>query len=134
MSARALSQPRLADGTPYVGELGTLAYDPDEDRVQCHLCGGWSRILGGAHLRRSHGWTLAEYRDAFQLPMQLPACSHEFSQHQSVLAASLIGIFFIPAIFYLVEKWSGAGKERAAARPRQTSGALPPQAAPAEGN
>ena len=25
-----------------------------------------------------------------------------------MLAASLIGIFFVPAIFYLVEKWSGA--------------------------
>jgi hydrophobic/amphiphilic exporter-1 (mainly G- bacteria), HAE1 family len=32
-----------------------------------------------------------------------------------MLAASAIGIFFIPAIFYLVEKWSGAGKEHAAA-------------------
>ncbi|HEX5481919.1 MAG TPA: efflux RND transporter permease subunit, partial [Terriglobia bacterium] len=31
-------------------------------------------------------------------------------------AASAIGIFFIPAIFYLVEKWSGAAKERALAR------------------
>jgi hydrophobe/amphiphile efflux-1 (HAE1) family protein len=30
-----------------------------------------------------------------------------------MLAASIIGIFLIPAIFYLVEKWSGAGKERA---------------------
>jgi HAE1 family hydrophobic/amphiphilic exporter-1 len=29
-----------------------------------------------------------------------------------MLAASLIGIFFIPAMFYLVEKWSGAGKHR----------------------
>ena len=29
-----------------------------------------------------------------------------------MMAASLIGIFFVPAIFYLVEKWSGAGKER----------------------
>ena len=28
-----------------------------------------------------------------------------------MLAASLIGIFFIPAIFYLVEKWSGAGEQ-----------------------
>jgi hydrophobic/amphiphilic exporter-1 (mainly G- bacteria), HAE1 family len=28
------------------------------------------------------------------------------------LAASVIGIFLIPPIFYLVEKWSGAGKER----------------------
>jgi len=29
-----------------------------------------------------------------------------------MLAASVIGIFFVPAIFYLVEKWSGAGKKR----------------------
>jgi len=29
-----------------------------------------------------------------------------------MLAASLVGIFFIPAMFYLVEKWSGAGKQR----------------------
>lgn len=29
-----------------------------------------------------------------------------------MLAASIIGIFFIPAVFYLVEKWSGAGKQR----------------------
>ena len=28
------------------------------------------------------------------------------------LAASVIGIFLIPPIFFLVEKWSGAGKER----------------------
>jgi hydrophobic/amphiphilic exporter-1 (mainly G- bacteria), HAE1 family len=28
-----------------------------------------------------------------------------------MLAASAIGIFFVPAIFYLVEKWSGANKE-----------------------
>jgi len=28
-----------------------------------------------------------------------------------MLAASLIGIFFIPAMYYLVEKWSGAGKQ-----------------------
>jgi len=42
-----------------------------------------------------------------------------------MLAASVIGIFFVPAIFYLVEKWSGAGKEHA-------SGALPAETAPAE--
>jgi len=28
-----------------------------------------------------------------------------------MLAASAIGIFFVPAIFYVVEKWSGAHKE-----------------------
>src|SRR5580693_9130059 len=32
-----------------------------------------------------------------------------------MLAASAIAIFLVPAIFYLVEKWSGAGKESAAA-------------------
>jgi HAE1 family hydrophobic/amphiphilic exporter-1 len=29
-----------------------------------------------------------------------------------MLAASAIGIFFIPAIFYLVEKLSGSGREK----------------------
>ena len=38
-----MQQKRLEDGTPYVGQLGELAYDPDEDKVQCHLCGGWYR-------------------------------------------------------------------------------------------
>jgi hydrophobic/amphiphilic exporter-1 (mainly G- bacteria), HAE1 family len=31
-----------------------------------------------------------------------------------MMAASAIGIFFVPGIFYLVEKWSGEGKESAA--------------------
>jgi len=44
-----------------------------------------------------------------------------------MLAASLIGIFFIPAIFYLVEKWSGAGREPASA-------VLPVTPATAEGD
>lgn len=42
-----------------------------------------------------------------------------------MLAASLIGIFFIPAIFYLVEKWSGGTAPQPAALPNAT---------PAEGN
>jgi len=41
-----------------------------------------------------------------------------------MLAASAIGIFFVPAVFFLVEKWSGAGKEHA-------SGALPASPSPA---
>ncbi|HYW38337.1 MAG TPA: efflux RND transporter permease subunit [Terriglobales bacterium] len=44
-----------------------------------------------------------------------------------MLAASVIGIFFVPAIFYLVEKWSGAGQERIPT-------ALPGTPAPAEGD
>jgi hydrophobic/amphiphilic exporter-1 (mainly G- bacteria), HAE1 family len=44
-----------------------------------------------------------------------------------MLAASLIGIFLIPAIFYLVEKWSGAEKEH-------TPAAAPGTPAPAPGD
>jgi len=44
-----------------------------------------------------------------------------------MMAASGLGIFFIPAIFYLVEKWSGADKESAA-------GSLPAEPAPAPGD
>jgi HAE1 family hydrophobic/amphiphilic exporter-1 len=44
-----------------------------------------------------------------------------------MLAASFIGVFFIPVVFYVVEKWSGAGKERQAA-------VLQPRPNPAEGN
>ena len=44
-----------------------------------------------------------------------------------MLAASAIGIFFIPAIFYLVETLSGAGRQHATA-------ALPPTPAPAQGD
>ena len=44
-----------------------------------------------------------------------------------MMAASLIGIFFVPAIFYLVERWSGADQER-------VSGALPATPSPAPGD
>jgi HAE1 family hydrophobic/amphiphilic exporter-1 len=44
-----------------------------------------------------------------------------------MMAASLIGIFFVPAIFYLVEKWSGAKTE-------PVGNALPGIPAPAEGD
>jgi predicted nucleic acid-binding Zn-ribbon protein len=35
--------------------------------VQCHLCGGWYRIIGGTHLRAAHGWTVDEYRERLGL-------------------------------------------------------------------
>jgi HAE1 family hydrophobic/amphiphilic exporter-1 len=44
-----------------------------------------------------------------------------------MMAASAIGIFFVPAIFYLVEKWSGAQKEHA-------PGSLPAAPEPAPGD
>jgi predicted transcriptional regulator len=66
---------RLADGTPYFGRLGEIAYDAAEDRVQCHLCGGWYRWIGVTHLMRTHAWSLDEYRDAFRLPRLAPTCA-----------------------------------------------------------
>jgi HAE1 family hydrophobic/amphiphilic exporter-1 len=44
-----------------------------------------------------------------------------------MMAASAIGIFFVPAIFCIVERWSGAGKESA-------SGAAPATPLPAPGD
>ena len=44
-----------------------------------------------------------------------------------MVAASFIGIFFVPAIFYLVEKWSGAREE-------VTRHSVPATPAPAEGD
>jgi hydrophobic/amphiphilic exporter-1 (mainly G- bacteria), HAE1 family len=44
-----------------------------------------------------------------------------------MLAASVIGIFLVPAIFFLVEKWSGAGKEHA-------PGSLPATPSPTPGD
>jgi HAE1 family hydrophobic/amphiphilic exporter-1 len=44
-----------------------------------------------------------------------------------MLAASIIGIFFIPAVFYAVERLSGAGRET-------TPAVLPRKPAPAEGD
>ena len=75
--SRALG--RLRDGTPYFAPLGEIAYDPDEDRVQCHLCGEWFRTIGGAHLIR-HGWSLSRYRDAFALLKGDPTCARGTSQ------------------------------------------------------
>ena len=66
---------RLADGSEYFGQLGQIAYDEAADKVQCHLCGRWFRGFGGSHLRRVHGWTLAQYRLAFQLSVQTAAVS-----------------------------------------------------------
>lgn len=73
---------RLPDGTPYFAPLGELPYDADEDRVQCHLCGGWFRLIGGTHLRVAHGWTLQEYRERFYLLQEIASCAKGVSDRQ----------------------------------------------------
>ncbi|HKN36245.1 MAG TPA: multidrug efflux RND transporter permease subunit [Terriglobales bacterium] len=44
-----------------------------------------------------------------------------------MIAASAIGIFFVPGVFYMVEKWSGAGKQ-------PESGMLPASTSPVPGD
>jgi hypothetical protein len=56
---------RLPSGEPYYAPLGQMR--SDGERVQCHLCGRWFKMVGGSHLLAAHGWTTAEYREAFRL-------------------------------------------------------------------
>lgn len=48
------------------GEVGILAYDEIEDKVQCHICGKWFRGLN-THVLRTHGWSGDDYREEFGL-------------------------------------------------------------------
>ena len=68
----------LADGTEYYAPIGELIHDGD-GRVLCHLCGRSMRIIGGTHLRVTHGWTIRQYREAFHLPERAATCSRELS-------------------------------------------------------
>jgi len=57
--------PELGDWDgPLYGELGVLA--TDGQRVECHMCGGWYKLLP-SHVWRAHGATAAEYRALFGL-------------------------------------------------------------------
>jgi rubrerythrin len=71
---------RLPDGTPYFAPIGEVPYDPDEDRVQCHLCGGWFKLIGSTHLSAGHGWTIDMYREAFGLLRLDATCSRGLSR------------------------------------------------------
>jgi len=64
----------LADGTEYFVPLGVLEFVDDDTRVRCHLCGNAFRLLSATHLR-GHGWTPAEYREAFGLNRGTPLCA-----------------------------------------------------------
>ncbi len=80
----------LPDGTPFFARIGELVYDA-ENGGQCHLCGRWLQFVGGSHLRVTHGWTLAAYRDAFQLATGAQTCSRELSGRLSGIAQAKQG-------------------------------------------
>lgn len=68
----------LEDGTEYFAPLGQLEVVEDGRRVLCHLCGEPLRLLSTTHLRR-HGWSPAEYREAFGLNRGTPLCAPDES-------------------------------------------------------
>jgi hypothetical protein len=55
----------LPTGEPFFVPIGEMRYD--RDRVQCHLCGRWFKLVGGWHLIAAHEMTIAEYRELFHL-------------------------------------------------------------------
>ena len=65
--------------------------------MQCHLCGGWFRLIGGTHLTRTHGWTLSEYREAFHLPATAPTCSRGLSSDHRARTKHRIEVGELPA-------------------------------------
>src|SRR5689334_1628762 len=48
---------------PIYGELGVL--NDDGEKVECHCCGEWFKMIGGIHLLRAHNLTAPEYRAIF---------------------------------------------------------------------
>src|SRR5918912_1159281 len=56
-------QPEAWEG-PIVGEPGVLR--TDGDRAECHICGGWYKLLG-SHVFHAHGLYAHTYRRLFGL-------------------------------------------------------------------
>lgn len=48
------------------GYMGALVYDKNEEFTQCHVCGYFFRWLP-FHVKRAHGISSKDYRDAFRL-------------------------------------------------------------------
>jgi predicted Zn-ribbon and HTH transcriptional regulator len=94
LCSRPMSQSRavgeLVDGTQYYAPVGVLVRDGD-DRIQCHLCGRFMRMVGGTHLRVGHGWSIEQYREAFQLREHVATCSRELSEQYRESAKARLG-------------------------------------------
>jgi len=105
----------LGDGTPYFAPLGQVV--ADGAHVTCHLCGRTFRSVA-AHLA-SHGWTKAQYCEAFGLERTQ---SLEGADTRKLRAAAFgARLVFEPAL----RKGSANGRHRA------VSGQLTRQAAEA---
>lgn len=69
-------------GLPGLPPLGEIVTSDDGARIQCHACGRWYGALSG-HLR-SHGLSLNDYRELYELPrgqsLAAPALSERLSE------------------------------------------------------
>jgi predicted transcriptional regulator len=76
------------------GTRGVLAYDEATDRVQCHACGDWYRMLSGEHLMR-HGLTVAAYKERYGLPrtvrLESPSVTTSRRRNRELLAPRHVG-------------------------------------------
>jgi predicted transcriptional regulator len=60
--------------------MGQMRFDGD--RVQCHLCGRWLKMVGGSHLISAHGITVVEYREMFRLHANDPTVAPETTERK----------------------------------------------------
>ena len=70
-----------------VGYLGVVNYDDVKDRVQCHICGEWVKVLG-CHAKERHKMTSSDYRSKFSLPLRGALCARSTARKLSKAAQS----------------------------------------------
>ena len=67
------------------GYLGVIMYDDKDDKVQCHICGGWYRHVG-SHAARKHSVPASDYKDRFGLAQGIALCGTSVSRSRSEIA------------------------------------------------
>jgi ROS/MUCR transcriptional regulator protein len=59
--------------------LGAVEYDPVQEKVKCHECGGWFRYVAGTHLRFTHKLASLAYKLRHGINVKSPICAPSFS-------------------------------------------------------
>ncbi len=74
---------------PAFGEIGRLEYDPIEDALLCHVCGGWYHNLA-QHVRLRHHMSASDYREYAGLNRQTRLITPTMRERLRDLTAPLI--------------------------------------------
>ena len=76
---------RVSNGEIF-GNVGTITVSEDQEEIQCGLCGGWFKVLNGAHLQ-THGLEDGDaYKSLLGLNRNQALCSPKFSALQREIA------------------------------------------------